>query len=150
MVQQGGGEMIPEEILDAVQATLDQAVSFDMDEITDHCPRCQSFEMSEDEKIWFCLVCGYYLDPNEGDNPYHPHAPLPHYSIGYRHEDPLFYEWDIESDGCMPDEDLGAAEAWLQDRETAGYMISKCVLVNEHGHVIWLRGSPRDWNFSGR
>ncbi|WKZ38378.1 MAG: hypothetical protein QY332_10595 [Anaerolineales bacterium] len=144
--------MIPEDVFDAAQAALDQSVSFDMDEIADLCPRCQSFEMSQDdgENFWYCLVCGYYLDPNEGDNPYHPHAPLPHYSIGYRHRDPLYHERNIEDDGCMPVDDLGAAEAWLQDRETAGYEITKCVLVNEHGHVVWLRGSPRDWNFSGR
>jgi ribosomal protein S27AE len=152
MVQNGVvmDQVISQDVLDAAQAALDQTTSYDLEEIMDHCPRCHSCEMSEDEDVWYCLVCGYYLDVNEGDNPYHPHAPLPHYSIGYRHDDPLFYEKEIEDDGCMPDDDLSAAESWLQDREQAGYMIAKCVLVNEHGHVIWLRGSPCDWNFSKR
>jgi len=115
-----------------------------MDFSQQQCPRCQSFEMLEDDDGYcFCLVCGYDIDPRRSGE-----ALLPHYSIGYYHRKGLGK--GIEEDSCMPVDSLDAAEAWLQDREKAGYRISKCVLVNEHGHVIWLRGSPRDWNFSGK
>lgn len=148
-----GKVIIPQDVTDAEAAALAQESLCDIDTIMDHCPHCGSFEMTpgDDEDIWNCLVCGYYYDPNTGDNPYHPHAPLPHYSIGYRHPDPAVFSKEIEViNGCMPIDSLPEAEAWLQAREQEGYEISKCVIVNEHGHVIWLRGTPRDWNFSGR
>ena len=146
-------QVIPQDVIDAEAAALAQEARCDIEVIMDHCPHCGSFEMvpGDDESIWNCLVCGYYYDPNAGDNPYCPHAPLPHYSIGYRYPDPAVFSKEIEGiNGCMPIDSLPEAEAWLQTREQEGYEISKCVIVNEHGHVIWLRGSPCYWNFSGR
>jgi len=147
--------VIPQDVLDAARAVLEQESSCNIETIMDHCPHCGSFEMvpGDDESIWDCLVCGYYYDPNAGDNPYCPHTPLPHYSIGYRHSDPAIFASSKgieEVNGAMPIDSLDESEAWLQAREQEGYEISKCVIVNEHGHVIWLRGTPRDWNFSGR
>ena len=145
-------EVIPQDVLDAARAVLEQESSCNIETIMDHCPHCGSFEMvpGDDESIWDCLVCGYYYDPNTGNN---PHAPLPHYSIGYRHSAQVIFASSkgIEDiNGTMPIDALDESEAWLQAREQEGYEISKCVIVNEHGHVIWLRGTPRDWNFSGR
>lgn len=42
--------------------------------------------------------------------------------------------------------DLAAAEVWLKAHEAEGYIFTSCVLVNEHGHVTWLRGNPGEWN----
>lgn len=146
-------QVIPQDVLNAEVAALAQESLCDIEVIMDHCPHCGSFEMvpGEDESIWGCLVCGYYYDPNAGDNPYCPHAPLPHYSIGYHHPDPAVFSKEIEViNGYMPIDSLCEAEAWLQAREHEGYKISKCVIVNEYGHMIWLRGTPHDWNFNGR
>jgi hypothetical protein len=52
-----------------------------------------------------------------------------------------------ELNGSIPIDNLAETEAWLEARENAGYEFMKCVLVNLDGHVIWLRGSPEDWNW---
>lgn len=143
-------EVIPQDVLDAAQAVLEQESICDIETIMDHCPHCGSCEMvpGDDESIWNCLVCGYYYDPNTGKK---THASLPHYSIGYRHSDTVVFSKGIEEiNGDMPIDSLNESEAWLQAREQEGYEISKCVIVNENGHVIWLRGTPQDWNFSAR
>ena len=143
-------EVIPQDVLDAARAVLEQESSCNIETIMDHCPHCGSFEMvpGDDESIWDCLVCGYYYDPNTGNR---PHASLPHYSIGYQHSDTVVFSKGIEEiNGDMPIDSLNESEAWLQAREQEGYEITKCVIVNENGHVIWLRGTPHDWNFSGR
>jgi len=57
---------------------------------------------------------------------------------------------DIEElHGNMPVDDLTETEAWLKTRESEGYEFMKCVLVNMEGHVIWLRGDLRAWNWDG-
>jgi len=124
--------------------------------MTDQCPRCHSFELvvdyelSEDpmefDEFERCRVCGFVLDLSYFDDP--DDLSLPHYSIGYRHTDILNVN-DIENVfDVMPVDDLAESEVWLKRCEANGYEITKCVLVNEHGHVIWLRGSPCDWNWS--
>lgn len=125
--------------------------------MTDQCPRCHSFELvadyelSEDpmefDEFEHCLVCGFVRDLSNFD---HPDLPLPHYSIDYRHTDILNVNdiEDVFDFDVMPVDDLAETEAWLKRCETNGYEIAKCVLVNEHGHAIWLRGSPCDWNWS--
>lgn len=57
---------------------------------------------------------------------------------------------DIEElHGELPIYDLAKAEAWLKARESERYVFAKCVIVNEHGHVVWLRGNPGSWNWEG-
>ena len=110
----------------------------------DTCPRCGSFELIVGEDGSGCLVCGFVRD-DEGD------LPLPHYSLRYMFTDSDANMVDIkEAHGSFPINNLGAAEAWLKARKAEGYIITSCVLVNEHGHVIWLRGNPGEWNWEGK
>ena len=113
------------------------------------CPRCHAFELILDERshrdndVEWCRVCGFVRDDRDGD------TPLPHYSIQYRMEVVLAENLiDIEElHGCMPVDNLTETETWLKARESEGSEFMKCVLVNIEGHVIWLRGSPRNWNW---
>ena len=113
------------------------------------CPRCHAFELILDERshrdndVEWCLVCGFVRDDQEGD------IPLPHYNVQYKMEGVSVENlMDIEEQhGCMPVDNLTETEAWLKTRESEGYEFMKCVLINMEGHVIWLRGSPGDWNW---
>lgn len=109
------------------------------------CPRCKAFEFVSDDtdSIEYCLVCGFVSDPEEGD------LPLPHYSFQYRMKDGKLVTKDIEEIyGCMPVDNLAETENWLKACESEGIEFVKAVLVNMEGHVIWLRGSPGDWNWA--
>lgn len=107
----------------------------------DQCPRCQAFEFvqaNETSDTWSCLLCGF-IRSEEGD------IPLPHYCLRYRVDQ---IELDIENiHGNLPIDDLMESELWIRAREAEGYQIFSCVLVNDQGHVVWLRGSPDEWNF---
>ncbi len=113
------------------------------------CPRCHAFELvldprsHRDNDVEWCPVCGFVRDDRDGD------IPLPHHSLQYSMEGVSVESlMDIEElHGELPVHDLAEAEAWLKARESEGYVFAKCVIVNEYGHVIWLRGSPRDWNW---
>ena len=113
------------------------------------CPRCHAFEFildprsHRDNDVEHCLVCGFVRDDRDGD------IPLPHHNLRYRMKGvSIEHLMDIEElHGSMPIFDLADAEAWLKARESEGYEFAKCVIVNEHGHVIWLRGNPSDWNW---
>ncbi len=115
------------------------------------CPRCQAFELildprsHRDNDVEWCLVCGFVRDDRDGD------IPLPHHSLQYSMEGVSTQNLiDIEElHGELPVHDLAEADAWLKARESEGYVFAKCVIVNEHGHVIWLRGNPSSWNWDG-
>lgn len=111
------------------------------------CPRCKSFELVSDDtdpedSIEYCLVCGFVHSDQEGD------LPLPHYSFQYRTKHNLITKDIEELHGCMPVDNLVETEKWLKARESEGIEFIKAVLVNMEGHVIWLRGSPGDWNWA--
>ncbi len=113
------------------------------------CPRCHAFELAldprshRDNDVEWCPVCGFVRDDRDGD------IPLPHHSLQHSMERVSAGNlMNIEElHGELPVHDLAKAEAWLKARESEGYVFAKCVIVNEYGHVIWLRGSPRDWNW---
>ena len=54
-----------------------------------------------------------------------------------------------ELHGSVPVDNLVETETWFKARESEGYELMKCVLVNMEEHVIWLRGSSGDWNWEG-
>ncbi len=115
------------------------------------CPRCHAFELlldprsHRDNDVEWCLVCGFVRDDRYGD------IPLPHHSLQYSMVGvPAENLIDIEERyGELPTHDLAEAEVWLKARESEGYVFAKCVIVNEYGHVIWLRGDPSSWNWDG-
>ena len=113
------------------------------------CPRCHAFELildprsRRDNDVEWCLVCGFVRDDRDGN------IPLPHHSFQYTMEG-ISAENLIEIEelhGGLPMHNLAEAEAWLKARESEYYVFAKCVIVNEHGHVIWLRGDPSAWNW---
>lgn len=113
------------------------------------CPRCHAFELildpqsHRDNDVEWCLICGFVRDDRDGD------IPLPHHSLQYSMEGVSVENLiDIEERyGELPLHDLAGADVWLKARESEGYVFTKCVIVNGYGHVIWLRGSPRDWTW---
>lgn len=113
------------------------------------CPRCHAFELvldprsHRDNDVEWCPVCGFVRDDRDGD------IPLPHHSLQYSMEK-VSTENLIDIEKLyeeLPVYNLAEAEAWVKAREGEGYAFAKCVIVNEHGHVIWLRGSPSAWNW---
>ncbi len=127
---------------------------------TKQCPRCHAFELildprsHRDNDVEWCLVCGFLRDDRDGD------IPLPHHSLQYSMDEvsaenlldtlaPDASAGVEDLHGELPVYDLAEAEAWLKARESEDYVFAKCVIVNEHGHVIWLRGNPSNWNWDG-